>query len=360
MNPSEEYRTRRFHLVTAAHHLLISALPIKYPESRTALAEFVEYLDKCSLPSIDVEAVLLRCLSVIGRRISSRSADLVNNYLESGEDLPPCVARFRRSAEGLLQYKTAADWHVRRAIALIEERFRESGVRQEAIASAVDLTSVELAVRFKRETGLTFGQYVRAVRLNRGAILLVSGAKSIKEIWVEVGYSHASNFDHDFKNEFGLNPRQYRARAFTYRVNPPDVLRKELEPPRTVCLQPKGTRRETVLIVDDDECTREAIGHYLRIEGYTVALAASGYEGLRQADMVTPRVMLLDYHLPDIDGLACLHILRNRWTPEELPVILFTADMELEANDPDVQALGAKVASKLCDLEDVLRIIAAA
>jgi CheY-like chemotaxis protein len=206
-------------------------------------------------------------------------------------------------------------------------------------------TPVALAVRFRAETAQTFGACLRTVRISKAAVLLASSAKSVKEVWAEVGYNYASNFGHEFRKQFGTSPTEYRARS-----------NLQAPPPKTT----SHDRRATVLLVDDDEGTRETVGRYLTLEGFSVACAASGRDALARAAQLKPAMVLLDYHLPDIDGLSCLRRLREERSPAELPVVLFTADMELESDDPDVRALGATVASKLCDLEDVLQLVMSA
>jgi CheY-like chemotaxis protein len=58
-----------------------------------------------------------------------------------------------------------------------------------------------------------------------------------------------------------------------------------------------------VLIVEDDEASREALAEMLRGEGYQVATAANGSEGLGVLSQgVRPAVILLDLMMPGTDG----------------------------------------------------------
>lgn len=60
--------------------------------------------------------------------------------------------------------------------------------------------------------------------------------------------------------------------------------------------------RKTVMIVDDDRETREALGELLATLGHRVVAAATGSEALQLCDTVAPDVVFLDLGLPDMTG----------------------------------------------------------
>jgi len=61
-----------------------------------------------------------------------------------------------------------------------------------------------------------------------------------------------------------------------------------------------------VLIVDDEKNIREIFSLLLEDHGYEAATAASGAEGIAQARLLEPDIVLLDMNLPDIPGLEVL------------------------------------------------------
>jgi len=65
-----------------------------------------------------------------------------------------------------------------------------------------------------------------------------------------------------------------------------------------------------VLVVDDNVKTAELVKLYLDRDGYRVALAHDGIEGLRLAREGHPDLIVLDLMLPGIDGLEVLRRLR--------------------------------------------------
>jgi CheY-like chemotaxis protein len=111
------------------------------------------------------------------------------------------------------------------------------------------------------------------------------------------------------------------------------------------------------LIVDDDECTRSIIGADLRLHGHPVFLASTGSAALRDVERCSPRAVLIDGHLDDIGGLELLRAIRQRPLVKPPAVALFTADWSLFDQSDEVQALGAAIASKLCDVDQVRELV---
>jgi CheY-like chemotaxis protein len=87
-------------------------------------------------------------------------------------------------------------------------------------------------------------------------------------------------------------------------------------------LQPANAA--TVLVIDDDANTRDLMQRSLTKEGYRVALASSGPQGLEMATKIQPAVVLLDVIMPGMDGWAVLTALKNTPAIAEIPVIMMT------------------------------------
>jgi CheY-like chemotaxis protein len=64
----------------------------------------------------------------------------------------------------------------------------------------------------------------------------------------------------------------------------------------------------------------------LQLDGYRVAVASDGAAGLRLARSLTPDLILLDIHVPQLDGLQVLAALREDETTDEVPVIICSED----------------------------------
>ena len=79
-----------------------------------------------------------------------------------------------------------------------------------------------------------------------------------------------------------------------------------------------------LLIVNDDPASRYATARQLRAAGFRTREAATGMEGLQAADEGIS-AMVLDIHLPDIDGFELCRMLRARPATARLPVLHLSA-----------------------------------
>lgn len=77
-----------------------------------------------------------------------------------------------------------------------------------------------------------------------------------------------------------------------------------------------------ILLVDDDRELATMLGEFLRGEGFDVALAHDGDEGLRRSKAEAFDALVLDVMLPRQDGLAMLTALRR---DHDTPVLMLTA-----------------------------------
>ena len=79
-----------------------------------------------------------------------------------------------------------------------------------------------------------------------------------------------------------------------------------------------------VLVVDDDSTVREMTERFLTREGYTVATADGGREGLRLVRELHPGAVTLDVMMPDLDGWTVLAAIKGDPALADIPVILMT------------------------------------
>lgn len=80
------------------------------------------------------------------------------------------------------------------------------------------------------------------------------------------------------------------------------------------------------LVVDDNAAGREVIATVLRSFGGEAVLAASGREALDRIADGTFDLVLMDVHMPEMDGIATLSRIRGRSAQPNLPVVAVTAD----------------------------------
>lgn len=97
-----------------------------------------------------------------------------------------------------------------------------------------------------------------------------------------------------------------------------------------------GAKRPRILVVDDDANSRELLARRLSKQGFEVATAPDGIEGLRRIETEGWDLVLLEIMLPGMSGLEVLERVRRERSRSELPVILATA---LDAAADQVEGL---------------------
>ncbi|GMR14300.1 MAG: hypothetical protein BMS9Abin29_2549 [Gemmatimonadota bacterium] len=80
-----------------------------------------------------------------------------------------------------------------------------------------------------------------------------------------------------------------------------------------------------VLVVEDDESTRDIVRRTLEGVGCTVVEAENGRVGLERVDEETPSLILLDLMMPELDGFGFLEALRARPDGADVPVVVITS-----------------------------------
>ena len=83
------------------------------------------------------------------------------------------------------------------------------------MSGAVNLSPGHLRYLFKAETGTTFAQYLKSLRMEEAKALLENTFLSIKEIMFRIGMRDESHFARDFKKAHGSAPTKYRARRLS-------------------------------------------------------------------------------------------------------------------------------------------------
>ena len=86
--------------------------------------------------------------------------------------------------------------------------------------------------------------------------------------------------------------------------------------------------KPSVLIIEDEPNQAELIRYNLESEGYRVAIACDGEDGLIQAMETIPDIILLDWMIPKVSGIEVCRQLRKIKSTNEIPIILLTARSE--------------------------------
>src|SRR5262245_51117321 len=98
----------------------------------------------------------------------------------------------------------------------------------------------------------------------------------------------------------------------------------------------------TLLIIEDNEPSRDALSRRLERRGYKALTAADGLEGVALARSAKPDLVLMDLGLPGIDGWEATKRLKADAATRDIPIIVLSAhamsndrDMALTAGSDD-------------------------
>jgi DNA-binding response OmpR family regulator len=115
--------------------------------------------------------------------------------------------------------------------------------------------------------------------------------------------------------------------------------------------------RQTVLIVEDDDATREALTTLLEDENYRVLQASNGFEALRvlEDESACCRIICLDLMMPVMNGWDFRLHQRRTTALAHIPVVLMSAGAQLAIASEDLGA--AAYVTKPVVIGDLLAIV---
>ena len=87
---------------------------------------------------------------------------------------------------------------------------------------------------------------------------------------------------------------------------------------------------ELVLVVEDNEKNRKLVRDVLQFHGYEILETDNAEEGIKLARERQPALILMDFHLPGMNGIEALAQLRAEPATKGIPVIAVTASAMTE------------------------------
>ena len=93
-----------------------------------------------------------------------------------------------------------------------------------------------------------------------------------------------------------------------------------------------------ILVVDDDTANLRMASHILTAEGMRVSCLKSGEDALRFLQENRPDLILLDIHMPGMDGFETIAAVRDNEKTADIPVIFLTADDDSETETQGLKA----------------------
>jgi CheY-like chemotaxis protein len=112
-----------------------------------------------------------------------------------------------------------------------------------------------------------------------------------------------------------------------------------------------------ILIVDDEPAVADLIEAVLVGEGYTVAIARDGAQGLLLARDWRPDLILMDVMLPGVDGGTAIRRLKNDPETAEIPIVAMSAGRNIRRQSDELTNADAALA-KPFDIDALLAQVA--
>jgi CheY-like chemotaxis protein len=116
---------------------------------------------------------------------------------------------------------------------------------------------------------------------------------------------------------------------------------------------------ELILIVEDNEKNRKLVRDILTFKGYRLLESETAEEGIQLARDKKPALILMDFHLPGMNGIEAFKILRADPLTSSIPIIAVTASAMTEDRKKILDAGFDGLETKPINVKDFLATVVA-
>lgn len=125
------------------------------------------------------------------------------------DDVPAFEAQVRHILKEFCQEKEDTEKEDE-IVRFVEEHYLEYDFSLEKVALYMGISKGQMSKLFQARTGLSYIEYLTHLRMEKAKELLTQTDKSVKEIFMTVGYVDVVNASRKFRNYYGINPSAYR------------------------------------------------------------------------------------------------------------------------------------------------------
>ena len=115
---------------------------------------------------------------------------------------------------------------------------------------------------------------------------------------------------------------------------------------------------ELILIIEDNEKNRKLVRDVLQFKGYQTVESETAEEGIRLAREKKPALVLMDFHLPGMNGIEAFKVLRADPQTSSIPIVAVTASAMTEDRQKMMAAGFDGLQTKPINVKDFLEAVA--
>ncbi len=220
----------------------------------------------------------------------------------------------------------------------LEEAWGDARVEERWPTEVLDAeTAEEILARFENETRRRGQEGLRRHVLRLGN----PGYPHMKLAFQETLFPGEFFFTVDTHDEMDLKPtypgydewlaQKARNRELKRAIEARWRMEPEVPTPSELRAMIKGKQAveggSRVLVVDDETDIAEAVAALLAGEGYTVEMAYDGPHALRKVEEFRPDLLVMDFHMPGLNGVEVCAELKEHPETRDIPIVLATASM---------------------------------
>ena len=112
-----------------------------------------------------------------------------------------------------------------------------------------------------------------------------------------------------------------------------------------------------ILIADDDNEMRESLASMLETSGYRVIRAENGAEAVEMSAKELPSLIMLDIHMPKMDGLKACKAIKSDQLTRHIPVVMLTVEGSISEIQQAIGDGASTYITKPSSKEEILKVI---
>jgi DNA-binding response OmpR family regulator len=133
----------------------------------------------------------------------------INNLIDSRKKLRQKFGNGNDFSPRKVAVNSIDEMFFKKTMHIIEENLSDTGFGPTELTNKLGLSRAQLYRKIKALTNQSVADFIRTMKLNKAAGMLLENKYNINEVAHEVGFTEQSNFTRDFKQQFGQNPTNY-------------------------------------------------------------------------------------------------------------------------------------------------------